>query len=106
MKEDKILEAVQNNDKKFGEYEVHEQREGATIALIALFAFGLLMCLGELVILGHFDYGKMSMVFFTVVVSELYEGVRLKNKKQIVLGIIYTFLFIVCLGLYIWSYIR
>ncbi len=104
--EDKILAAIEESEPKVGEYEVHEQRKGAVIGVCASFIFGLIMCFVEYLITHRYDFGKLSIIFLIVVISELYEGIKFKKKKQIIAGIIYFVMFAICLILYVGALLK
>ena len=104
--ENKILEAIENSEPEMGEYEIQVQRKGAVIGVCAAFAFGLIISFIESVITGKFDFGKLSIIFLVVVISELYEGIKFKKKKQIIYGVICFVLFAICMILYVGALLK
>lgn len=101
MEKNEILKAAQAEPKRIGEYEKEITRKGVAYASMA----GVILCLAmvaiELLVIKKLDFGKPAIIILLSSVINLYEGLKMNNRKLIISGGIEAVLFIVCTILYI-----
>lgn len=82
MDREDILKAVQAETQEVGEYEITVERR----AMMYAAGIGLMLCavlmLVEMFAEKRLDYGKPAMVLAICSISDLYEGIKLSDKKK------------------------
>lgn len=110
MDREDILKAVQDETPELGEYEITVERRAMLYSAgIALILCAILM-LVEMFAEKRLDYGKPAMIFAIYSISDLYEGMKLSNKKKKIKGVveaIFTVLFLLLFvgALLVWIHI-
>lgn len=88
MNREDILKVVQEEKSEAGEYEKLIARKSIMYGA----AFGVALCtimvIAELFILKKMDYGKPTILFAISGYANLYEGIKNKRKKMIIIGVI------------------
>lgn len=101
MKREEILEATKDQKIKDGEYEVKIQRIGSILGTAFALLAAIIMIFVEYNFFHKLDYGKPALIMIIASISDLYEGIRLRRKMVLIKGIICTFLFALCVVVYI-----
>ena len=101
MTNEEILKAAQSEKRSNGEYESKIQSRADLLAnLVALILVGIMFFV-EYLLFRKVDYGKATSIFVISFVSDLYAGIKLNNKRKIVVGLIMMVPFLISLTLYI-----
>ncbi len=101
MKNEDILKAAQNQSPKEGEFENKIQSRGAFLAAGVGLIITAIMFYVEFLLLHKLDYGKPAIILAVSSASDLFVGIRLKEKKKIVIGSICLLLFVLCVIMYV-----
>ena len=101
MNNEDILKAAQNQSKKEGEFENKIQSRGAFLAAGIGILITAIMFYVEFLLLHKLDYGKPAIILAVSAASDLFVGIRLKDKMKTIIGIICSLLFVLCLIMYI-----
>ena len=96
-----ILKAVQEQKIKNDEFEQSVLSRGTLLAAgITIIVTALLVGI-EFKITRRWDFGKPSVVALTCSISYLFNGIKLKRVKELVMGIVSVILFIFCFTMFI-----
>ncbi len=105
MNSEEILKAAQA-EKKDGEYENRIKDKSALISIVASLFVIAVMFYFEYLVFHRFDYGKPAIILLISSVSDIFCGIKLKNKKNVILGAVCGFLFIICIIMYVGALIK
>ena len=101
MNREEILKAAQEQSPKEGEFENRVQTKGAILGAGVAIIVAAIMFYVEYLVFHRFDYGKPAIILLISFVSDLHDGVKLKSKKKVIIGIITAVLFVLCMIMYI-----
>lgn len=87
MNPEEILKAAQNEHQDLGEYERMIARKAANTGVILGVILCLLLIFIEYLLTKTFDFGKIAIIFIMHGGANLYEGMKSKNKKMIIVGV-------------------
>lgn len=108
MTQEEILNEVQKNPPKegYGEREVQQIGKGLSVGLIALGIIYVLVTAIDFFCYKTFDYGKMVMLMGFMTAWNLYEGIKVKKRISLIIGIICGFATFSNLAMYIGGIFR
>ncbi len=106
MNREDILKAAQEQSPKVGEFESKTQTKGAVIGALVALVVALVMFYVEYLVFRRVDYGKPAIILLISFISDLHDGIKLKIKRKIVIGIITAILFLVCMIMYIGAFFK
>ena len=101
MNREEILKAVQLEKQEMGEYEKNVARKAIMYGAAVGVVLCTIMIVSELWIFKKIDYGKPTMLFAISGFVTLYEGIKWKIKKNVVVGLIEMFFAVFGLVLYV-----
>ena len=106
MKPEDILKAAQEQSRKEGELEYKIHNKGAVLSAVVALLLLAVMFYVEYFFLHKVDYGKPAIILAISTASDLYDGIKLKDKKKIIIGIVCFLLFAVCMVMYIGALLK
>ena len=95
MNDQDILKMAQENPQEIGEYEKQLSNRAVLYGFMAGIVVLLVMIFTEWIILKKIDFGKPALLFGISCVTEFYDGIKGKNRKSIIMGILMAILFII-----------
>lgn len=109
MNNQEILQKIEQDKVVYDEHENKLRRFGIVFSFSVGLAVTIIMISAESILTGTIDYGKPAVVFSIVLASELFEYIRIKNKKKIkdIISIIGTIILLaICLYYYIGGLVK
>ncbi len=88
MDKNEILEAAKNSHDELGEYEKSVSGNGFRFSIMVCVLICVVVGCIEVIFAKKIDLGMISLLFVFYGVPQLYEGVVLKNKRVLIVGII------------------
>ena len=83
MNNEEILQAVSEQKNKNDEFENIIQSRGAMLASGIGLIMAVIMVFAESSIFHKMDLGKPAIIFLIIFVSDLFEGIKFKSKKKL-----------------------
>lgn len=101
MNNEELMQNVEKETRVFDEHENKIQRLGIGLAIAFSLLLAIIMVSIEFYVFHKVDYGKPALLIFMAMISDLYEGIKLKRTRKFIFAAISLLLFVVCLVMYI-----
>ncbi len=100
-KREEILNFTMENECTEGENEKRIHNRGAIFGFIVALAVAVIMFYVDFLVFHKYDFGKPAIIWSVIATSEIYEGIKFRDKKKMLLGVVFGIFFVVCVFMYI-----